>query len=348
MDRIRLGKTEMMVSKLGFGSIPIQRLTEEEAVAVVKRCLDLGVTYLDTANSYTTSEEQIGKAIAGRREGLTLATKSHSRTREGIENDLKLSLKRLGVEYIDIYQFHGVSDVQDMETVLDPNGPMAVLEDAKKTGVIGHIGVTSHSMNIARELVKTDCFDTIMFPLNFITCEAATELLPIAREHDVGFIAMKPMGGGMLDNATLAFKYLLQFPDILPIPGIEKPYEIEEIVGILNEPSKITEVEWQEMERYRRELGTRFCRRCQYCQPCPEGINTSNMMTFPSAFKRVPPQLLFSRRWAETMEKATECTKCGECETRCPYNLPIREMIAEHRILYEEAKSVWQNNKGLR
>jgi predicted aldo/keto reductase-like oxidoreductase len=338
MEKMRLGKTGMMVSKLGFGGIPIQRDTEDEAVAVVRRCLDLGITFLDTANGYTTSEERIGKAIKGRREGVFLATKSGARTADDIKSHLKLSLERLGTDYIDLYQFHGVSRAEHLKIVLDPGGLLAVVEEARKAGVVKHIGITSHSMDIAKEAVKSDCFETLMFPFNFITDEAADELLPLCREHDVGFIAMKPMGGGMLENATVAFKYLFQFPDIVPIPGIEKTHEIEEIVRLLEEQPQMTEPEWQEMQRLKKELGTRFCHRCDYCQPCTVEIPISTVMTCRSFFKRMPPERFFGGMVDGAMEKAANCTECGECEARCPYNLPIREMIAETVKWFQEEK----------
>ncbi|MFC1957280.1 aldo/keto reductase [Chloroflexota bacterium] len=237
METLRLGKTGMMVSRLGFGGIPIQRVSEDEAVAVVRRCLELGINYIDTANAYTTSEERIGKAISGRRQDVFLATKSGAQTHKSLESHLKLSLEHFGVEYIDLYQFHGIDDLKTLDIILDPdNGLIGIVEEAKKAGVVKHIGITSHSMQIAKEAVKSDRFETIMFPLNFIASEAAGELLPLAREHDVGFIAMKPLAGGKIDNIPLAFKYLFQFPDIIPIPGIEKIEEIEEIVQILEGP----------------------------------------------------------------------------------------------------------------
>ena len=338
MEKIRLGKTEMLVSKLGFGGIPIQRLPEDEAVAVVRKCLELGITFLDTANAYSTSEERIGKAISGRPQRPILATKSTSRSRDGVEEHLKLSLEHLGVKSIDLYQFHNVADADSLEKILAPKGPMAMVEEAKKAGIIKHIGVTSHSLDTAKELVKSDRFETIMFPFNFITCEPADELLPLCREHDVGFIAMKPLAGGLLDNATLAFKYLFQFPDIVPIPGIEEIHEIEEIVQVLNEPREMTKAEQDEIERMREELGTRFCRRCDYCQPCTEEIPISMVMNSRSFFKRLPQERLFSGNFAEALEKAANCTECGDCEERCPYHLPIREMIAEHVKWYQEEK----------
>jgi len=346
MEKIRLGKTEMMVSKLGFGGIPIQRVSEDEAVAVVKRCLELGITFLDTANGYTTSEERIGKAISGQRDGLTLATKTGARSREDVETHLNLSLKQLGVESIDLYQFHGVSDPNHLDMVLAPDGLMTVVEKAKRAGLVKHIGATSHSMDVAKEMVKSDRFETIMFPFNFITCEAADELLPLARKHDVGFIAMKPLAGGMLDNVTIAFKYLFQFPDIVPIPGIENINEIEEIVQVLAGPRPMTEAEQDEMQRLRDELGTRFCRRCNYCQPCTEEIPISMVMTSSSFFKRLPAERFFSGMFAGAMEKAVNCTDCGECEVRCPYHLPIREIMNEQVKWYQEVKREYQEKQS--
>ena len=343
MKKIRLGKTNMMVSQLGFGGIPIQRLNEDEAIAVVRRCLDLGITYIDTANGYSTSEERIGKAISGRREDIFLATKSLARTREEIESHLQLSLKRLGVDYIDLYQFHQVGDFETLDMVLNPeNGLIKVLEEAKEAGLIKHIGVTSHQIDVAKALVKSGRFETIMFPFNFVTCEPADELLPLAREHDVGFIAMKPLAGGMLGNATIAFKYLFPFPDVLPIPGIEKTYEIEEIVQLLEGSHKMTAAEQEEMQRLKEELGTRFCRRCDYCQPCTQEIPISTVMAFPTILKRLPPERLFSVKWTETMEKADTCIECGECEARCPYELPIIEMIAKNSQVYKVKMKEYQ------
>ena len=338
MEKLRLGRTGMMVSKLGFGGIPIQRLSEKEAVAVVKRCLELGVTYLDTANGYTTSEERIGQAVKGQREKLFIATKTGARNREGVQAHLKLSLQRLGVDYIDLYQFHGVSDFKNLDMVLEPDGPLAVAQEAKKAGLVRHIGITSHQMDVAKKAVQSDLFETIMFPFNFITHEAAEELLPLARKHDVGFIAMKPLAGGMLDNPTIAFKYLFQFPDVVPIPGIEKISEIEEIVGILEKPREMTTAESREMERLRQELGPRFCHRCDYCQPCTAEIPISTVLTSRSFAKRLPPERFFSSFIGTGIDRAANCSECGDCETRCPYHLPIIEMLAEQVKWYRAEK----------
>jgi len=338
MEKVRLGRTEMMVTGLGFGGIPIQRVPEEEAIAVVNKCLDLGINFLDTANGYTTSEERIGRAIKGKREEIILATKSLARTREDIEKHLKLSLERLGTDYIDLYQLHNVSDAETLETVLDPNGPRAVIEDAKKAGVVKHIGITSHQVDVAKDIIKTDLFETIMFPFNFMVYEGNDELLSLARQHDVGFIAMKPLAGGMIANATIAIKYLLQFPDTVLIPGIERVPEIEEIARVFEGPKEMTVGEKREMERIKEELGTRFCRKCDYCQPCTAGISISDVMAFPNLAKRLPPVRLYSGKFAESFEKAADCTDCGECEERCPYNLPIRDMMKEHLKMHRAGK----------
>jgi uncharacterized protein len=346
MNKVRLGRTGMTVTQLGFGGIPIQRDTEEESVAVVKRCLELGITYYDTANGYSTSEERIGKAIKGKRKDIFIATKSHSRTPEGIKKDLDLSLKRLSVDYIDLYQFHGVSDQKNLDIVLDPNGPMAELKKAMKDGVIRHIGITSHQIDIAKKAIQTDQFETIMFPFNFIASEAATELLPLAKKHDVGFIAMKPLAGGMIDNAAICMKYLFQFPDIVVIPGIEKVYEIDEIYGLSNKPYTLSASEQKQMEATKKELGLTFCHRCDYCQPCTAGIPISTMMSMSTFFKRMPPERVFTAMLDNATAKAAECTQCGECEARCPYHLPIRDTVAANLRYYQTEKKKYLQSQG--
>ncbi len=334
MRRMRLGRTGLTVSAVGFGGIPIQRLSEQDAVDLVRRCLDLGITFLDTANGYSTSEERIGRAIADRREGLILATKTGSRDAEGVREHLALSRERLGVMTIDLYQFHGVSTEEDYERVLSPGGPLDVVKEAQAAGQVGHMGITSHSMEIALKAVKSGHFETIMFPFNFVANEAAQELIPLALERDVGFIAMKPLAGGALANADLAFKYLFQFPRIMPIPGIERAEEIEEIARLSEGSAVLTAADRDEIERLRIELGNRFCRRCGYCEPCPEGISVQLLMILDSVIKRMPPHHVFADL-APVVDAADSCVECGECEEKCPYHLPIREMMKEHVTLFQ-------------
>jgi predicted aldo/keto reductase-like oxidoreductase len=338
MKAIRLGQTGLSVSALGFGGIPIQRLSEQEAVEVVRHCLDLGVTFLDTANAYTTSEERIGKAIRGRRQGLVLATKTQARDAQGAAQHLALSLERLAVDYIDLYQFHCVSSDEEYEKVVAPGGPLEVVRDARASGQVKHIGLSSHSLEIAQKAVRSGHFETVMFPFNFVAGEAAQQLIPLALEHDVGFIAMKPLAGGALHDATLAFKYLRQFPQVLPIPGIERREEIEEIVAIMEGPAEMTSEERAAIKRMREELGNRFCRRCGYCQPCPQGVSIQTLMILDSFIARMPASSVFPDL-AQAVEEAAECCECGECEDKCPYHLPIREIIQEHVALFHREKA---------
>jgi predicted aldo/keto reductase-like oxidoreductase len=338
MNKIRLGKTGMEVTQLGFGGIPVQRDSEEEAVAIVKRCIELGITYYDTANGYTTSEERIGKAIKGKRQDMVIATKSHSRTKEGIIKDLNLSLQRLGTDYIDLYQFHGVSDMKTLDIILDPDGPMMEVKKALMKGIIRHIGITSHQIDVAKKAVQTGQFETIMFGFNFLTPEVADELIPLARKNDVGFIAMKPLAGGVIDNAAIAIKYLFQFPDIVVIPGIEKIHEIDEIAGLVNNYLVLSSAEQKQMDKIKKELGARFCHRCDYCQPCTASIPISTIITVKMMYKRQRPERLFNDERDKLMAKATECTECEECEKRCPYHLPIREMLSESLNSYQAEK----------
>jgi hypothetical protein len=201
-------------------------------------------------------------------------------------------------------------------------------------------------LDVSKKAVASGRFETIMFPFNFVTDEAAAELLPLCRQHDVGFIDMKPLAGGMISNATIAFKYLFQFPGVLTIPGIEKVQEIEEIVRILDGTLELTESEKGEMARLRQQLGTRFCHRCDYCQPCKEGIAISTVMVYPSLAARLPAEGLYNGFWGALMEKAAACSKCHECEERCPYHLPISDMIAEFYEQYEKDKINYQGTTG--
>jgi predicted aldo/keto reductase-like oxidoreductase len=244
-------------------------------------------------------------------------------------------LAALRVDTIDLYQFHGVNDSDSYDRVL--NGPLDAVEEARRMGKIKHIGITSHSIDIAKGAVKSGRFETVMFPFNFVACEPALELLPLCRENDVGFIVMKPLAGGMLENAAIAFKYLLQFPEVAAIPGIEQPREIEEIIQVINGPGELSAAERSEMQRLGEELGTRFCRRCDYCQPCSEGIPISSVLVAPSYFKRMPYERIFFH-FGHALAKGGLCTKCGDCEARCPYNLPIRDMIEAYHNLYEQEK----------
>ena len=340
MRTVPLGRAGLHVAE---GGIPIQRLTHDEAVAVVRGCLDLGVTLIDTAHGYTTSEERIGAAIAGRREGLVLASKTPAGTGPEAEAHLAESLRRLGVDRIDLYQLHGVSDEERWREVTAPGGPLDVLRAAQRSGLIDHIGITSHQLDVAKEAVRSGYFATVMFPLNLVAREPGLELLEVCRETGVAFLAMKPLAGGMLEDARLAFGFLRQFSDVIPVVGIERLSEMAEIVALYETAPAPGDRERDEMERIRQELGTTFCRRCDYCQPCPAQIRISTVMNMPSMMKRMPPASIFGQGWARSaIDAVAECQDCGECEARCPYKLPIRARMAEVVEAYREAARAWE------
>ncbi|MBN1152669.1 MAG: aldo/keto reductase [Dehalococcoidia bacterium] len=342
METIVLGNTGLKVSRVGFGAIPIQRLNDADAIAVVKRCLELGVTYMDTANAYSTSEGRIGKALEGWKGQVVVSTKTQSRAADGVAAHLAQSLKMLQVDAIDLYQFHNVSAFPDLEKILAPGGPYDLVRRAMREGTVKHVGITCHQVDVAKEAVKSGRFETVMFPFNFIVHEPGEELLALAEQHGVGFIAMKPFAGGMIDNATLAIKFLLQFPKVVPIPGFERIAEAEQVMRIVESATALTAEERAEIERIRKEAGNRFCRRCDYCQPCTSGIPISNVMSFPTMVKRMPGHHVVTGWVAEMMEKVASCVDCGKCEERCPYHLPIREMISENLANYRRLKAEWQ------
>jgi predicted aldo/keto reductase-like oxidoreductase len=211
--------------------------------------------------------------------------------------------------------------------------------------VVKHIGLTSHRLEVANEAVVSDCFETVMVALNFVNTEVADGLIPLAREHDVGILAMKPLAGGMLNNATIAFKYLLQFSDVLPLVGVAREGEMEEIIQIAKSAEPMSVAEQLEMKRIRAELGSGFCRMCGYCQPCPQGIVIPAVMYARVAATRFDPERIFRGEYNNYMEKVAECNECGECETKCPYNLPIRDKIVEESKIFfiERNKHLEQN-----
>ncbi len=332
MRFVTLGKTGLKVSAVGFGGIPIQRVTPDEATKAIHKALDLGVNFIDTAMAYTDSQEKIGAALKGRRDGLVIATKGHQRTGEAILAEVDKARDALGIDRIDLMQMHGVSKPDALEAIQAPGGAIEGLLVAKAQGKIAHIGASSHSLDMALKLVEIPEIETIQFPFNLVTSEPADELIPKARAAGVGFIVMKPLCGGQYDNARLAFKYLNGFPDIVPIPGIETPAEIEEIVEIVESGEVLAGVEKAEANEIVARLGKVFCRRCLYCQPCPQGVKTTQAMIFSGIIRRMSAERA-KKAAASVIESVSRCVECGQCETKCPYDLKIIQTIGESAAL---------------
>jgi len=326
-----LGRTGLKVKILGFGGIPIQRVTEEEAIGVVRRCHELGINYYDTARGYTVSEERIGKALKDVREEVILATKSGRRTGEEMEEELETSLRNLRTDWIDVYQLHNVSSMDVWERIKAPGGALEALYKAQEEGRIRHLGITSHDPAVLADIVREDIFETIMIPYNYLTLKPEEELLPLCREMNVGTIIMKPFGGGAFSNANTALKFVLSREHVdIVIPGMMTVDEVEENFGVASDAHTILEGELELIERDRVELGSRFCRACNYCQPCPQEIPITFVLRAESQFlKRMGWRPGTEVRIAEAVEKAESCIECGECEGRCPYHLPIRQLLPE-------------------
>ncbi len=329
MRNTLLGRSGLEVSAVGFGGIPIQRVSEEEAVRAIRRALDLGVTFIDTAAAYGDSQRKIGAALRGRSERVVLATKSGDATREGILRDVDRARSEMGADVIDLFQFHCVSSREKWDAIRAPGGALSGLLEAREKGRIAHIGITSHSLDLSLELVEDPVLETIQFPFNLVTSEPADELIPKARKLGLGFIVMKPLCGGEYDDAGLAFKFLNGFPDLVPIPGIERPEQIEEIVGIVESGAILEGEEKARAEKVASDLGKKFCRRCGYCEPCPNGVPIVTVMILESCIRRMPREALIGWPAGVIVEGAPNCAECGDCEEKCPYDLPIMETVKE-------------------
>jgi len=337
MKYVRLGKSELSVSRVGFGGIPITRVPFEEAEKCIRTAIDLGVNYIDTATDYKDSEEKIGKAIQGCRDNLILATKSPPSDPKRLSECIDQSLRRLQIETIDLYQFHCIKDESTFKKSLEL---LPVLEKAREQGKIQHIGVTVHGVDLINEVLEADVFETIMIALNFVVNEAAEVALPNARRKDVGIIAMKPMAGGHIDDANLAFKYFVGMDDVVPLIGIEHPDQIREIVKIMDENIPASDEELETMKTIRLKSGSRFCRRCEYCMPCEHGVQIFPITVLKSFVKRFPATDLVKEGWIkDSMNSYEKCIQCGECEKKCPYNLEIREILKESMAYFKELQN---------
>lgn len=321
-----LGKTGLKISRMGFGGIPIQRVDQEATKQLMKKLVEEGVNYIDTAKGYTVSESYLGYALEGIRDQFVLATKSMSRTKEAMEKDILDSLKALRTDYIDLYQVHN-PNMEQLDIVIEKDGALEALLEAKEKGMIGHIGLTAHSLEVFERALEYDWVETIMFPYNFIE-QQGVELIKKCREKNIGFIDMKPLAGGAIEDATLALRYICQNPDVtVVIPGMADMKEIDENVQACNDNSPLTQEEKNQIESIKKQLGSQFCRRCNYCAPCSVGIAIPNVFLFAGYLERYNLEDWARERYASLPVKASKCIDCGLCETRCPYQLPIRDML---------------------
>ncbi len=330
MKRIVIGKTGIEVNRLGFGGIPIQRVDEAQAVETVLHAVESGVDFIDTSRAYTTSERRIGLALQKTDKEVTLASKSHSRTEDGIRADLETSMKELQRNFIHIYQCHFVNDVNAYEQVISSGGALEGLKKAKEEGLIGHIGISSHSLDILDRVLDDGLFETIMVCFSFLEPLAREKIIPKAIEKNVGVIAMKPLSGGLIDNARLALKYVLSQQGILVIAGVEHKDLFDQNWEVFLGSYELDDEEKKQIEEICKTYDKVFCRRCDYCQPCTEEIPIQMILGIRSMVKRMGKGILQRSPRNVAFEKARKCSECGECIERCPYQLPIPDLIKEN------------------
>ncbi len=342
MKMKRLGRTGLMVTENAFGALPIQRLTKADAAALLRRAYDEGINFYDTARAYTDSEEKIGLALSGVREDIVIATKSASRTRQGVLDDLETSLKNLKTGYVDILQLHNIPALPDAD---DPESAHQALLEARAAGKCRFIGITTHRLDVALAAARSGLYDTVQFPLSYLASDEDLSLIGLCREMDVGLIAMKALSGGLVSSGTAAFAFFAQYDNAVPIWGIQRESELEEFLDCARRGVALTPDLQAVIDKDRRELTGNFCRGCGYCQPCPAGINIPQVARMMFLLRRAPWQEYATPEWQAEMEKAEDCISCGACQSRCPYGIDgsalTHENLLDYRAFMRE-KGVFQ------
>jgi len=321
-----LGRTGLSVSENSFGALPIQRVDFETAREILLYAYNNGVNFYDTARFYTDSEEKIGYALSHVRDKIILATKSMGRTKEAALSDLEISLKNMKTDYVDLWQLHNISE---LPSFTDENSAYFALLEARKSGKCRFIGITTHRLNVALEAARCGLYDTVQFPLCYLSAEEDLELIKVCREHNVGLIAMKAMSGGIISSPKAAYAFFTQFDNAVPIWGVQKVSEMEDFLSFAREGVTLDESLRAVIRRDRASLAHDFCRGCGYCEPCPAGVPLRDAARMIPMLNRAPWQEYTTEAWQEKMAAVKKCIDCGKCESRCPYRLPCRRLIRE-------------------
>lgn len=335
MQYSMLGKTGMKVSRISLGGISIQQLDQDSVNKLIEKALEYGINFIDTARGYTVSESLIGGALSGKRHLMFLATKSMARDRDEFKRDMEISLKNFMTDYIDLYQFHNVGSLQELEKLMAKGGALEALQEYRGKGIIKHIGITSHNIDIIERALEYDVLETIQCPYNAVETQGS-EVFRKACERNLGVIAMKPLAGGAITNTKAALKFIMQNPHVTcAIPGMCSIEQLTDNMKAIDE-MPLSKDENRALSKEASELGEKFCRRCGYCKPCPRGININELLTLESYYKRYHLMEWAQKRYDNQPSKASDCEKCGLCETKCPYQLPIREMLESVKDTFEQ------------
>lgn len=332
METVRLGKTGLVVSKNGFGALPIQRVGMEDAVKIIRKAYDNGINYFDTAHVYSDSEEKLGKALHDVRENIVISSKAMTTTVEGFWQQLNESLRRLQTDYIDIYQFHNPAFCLKPG---DGSGLYEAMQEAKEKGMIRHIGITNHRLAVAEEAIESGLYETLQFPFSYLATEKEEALVHKCAQHDMGFICMKALAGGLITHSDVAYAYLAQFP-VAPIWGIQRESELDEFLSYIDNPPALTEERMAYIEKERKELAGDFCRGCGYCMPCPAGIEINNCARMSLLLRRSPTANQLTPETQAKMKKIEDCLNCGKCKSKCPYGLDTPTLLKKN---YEDYKT---------
>ncbi len=329
MITVKLGQTGLEINPVGFGGIPIQRISTEDASHLVEYAIHKGMNFIDTARVYTDSEEKIGQVLPKHVDKVIIATKSVAKDRETMAADIQISLNNLKVDSIDLYQLHNVRTQEALDTILGENGAYEALAEAKAQGKIKHIGITGHKPSILVQAIKTGKFETVQVPFNIVETEALKELIPLCKEMNIGIIGMKPVAGGALkDHVPASLKHILNNSVTVVIPGVDSTEQIDQNLSIL-EDLTLTAQEAKDLQAEADSLGSQFCRKCDYCAPCPQGIDIPSMFVLNGYYTRYNMPEWSSARYQALTTDASACIECGQCESKCPYELPIISMLKE-------------------
>ncbi len=332
LSRVRLGRTNLVVPRLGFGALPIQRTTTDEAVRILRRAFAAGIRFFDTARAYSDSEEKLGLALADVRQEIVIATKTAATTAAEAKAHLQTSLAKLRTGYIDLIQLHN-PDV--LPTADDQGSAYAALVEARRQGLVRHVGITCHRLSVARAAVASGLFDTVQFPLSHISTAEELSLVEACRRQDVGFIAMKALCGGLLTNVRAAFAFFRRLDGVVPIWGIQHMSELEQFLALERQPPELDPELEGAIAKDRHELAGSFCRGCGYCLPCPADIPIHWAARMSLLLRRAPYQQFLTDAWREKMDRIDACTECRACASRCPYELDtpalLKTVLADYR-----------------
>lgn len=334
MEMVTLGNTGITVNKNGFGALPIQRVSREDAVALARKAYAAGITFFDTARFYTDSEEKLGEAFDGMREKVYIATKTAAATAEEFWQQLAVSLGNLRTDYIDIYQFHNPAVCPKPG---DGSGLYEAMLEAKAQGKIRHIGITNHRLAVAEEAVASGLYETLQFPFCYLASERDIALVEKCREAGMGFIAMKALSGGLINHSAAAYAFEAQYEDVLPIWGVQRERELDEFISYIDNPPAMTEEIKKVIAHDKKELSGEFCRGCGYCMPCPAGIEINNCARMSLMLRRAPSDAQLTPQMQEKMNKIEDCLHCGKCKSKCPYGLDTPALLEKN---YEDYKRV--------